>query len=273
MLRCINEMIGYELLIEGKSVGKCKDLLFDDDCWTIRYLLADTGKWLFDKKVLISPLMISNSDWSARIINLNISKDQLENLINESGQTIEERNHLRSFKKVKEYSINALNGDIGHLEDIIVEDQTWALRYIVVDTRNWFPGGKKVMLSLNWVGNISWFNSNLSVNLSIEKIKESPEFDPDKDRAVILNFLVTTKKGEANMADKYDVYKCGKCGNIVQVLHGENPPVMCCGQPMDKLVANTVDAAQEKHVPVVEKIDGGYLVKVGSVNHPMTPKH
>ena len=55
MLRSIDEMIGYELLIEGKSVGKCKDLLFDDDCWTIRYLLADTGKWLFDKKVLISP--------------------------------------------------------------------------------------------------------------------------------------------------------------------------------------------------------------------------
>ncbi len=51
-----------------------------------------------------------------------------------------------------------------------------------------------------------------------------------------------------------------KCGNIVQVLHGEKPLVMCCGQPMDRLVANTVDAAQEKHDPVVEKIDSGYLV-------------
>ena len=75
------------------------------------------------------------------------------------------------------------------------------------------------------------------------------------------------------MAEKYGIYKCGKCGNIAQVLHAEKPPVMCCGKPMDRLVANTVDAAQEKHGPVVEKIDGGYHVKVGSVDHPMTPEH
>ncbi len=75
------------------------------------------------------------------------------------------------------------------------------------------------------------------------------------------------------MAEKLGIYKCAKCGNIVQVLHGENPPVMCCGDPMDRLVENTVDAALEKHVPVIEKIDGGYLVKVGSVPHPMSAEH
>lgn len=75
------------------------------------------------------------------------------------------------------------------------------------------------------------------------------------------------------MAEKMGIYKCGKCGNIVQVLHGENPPVMCCGQPMDRLVENTVDAAKEKHVPVIEKIQGGYAVKVGSVPHPMGNDH
>ena len=75
------------------------------------------------------------------------------------------------------------------------------------------------------------------------------------------------------MAEKLGIYKCGKCGNIAQVLHAEEPPVMCCGEPMDRIVANTVDAAKEKHVPVVEKIEGGYLVKVGSVAHPMTEEH
>jgi len=75
------------------------------------------------------------------------------------------------------------------------------------------------------------------------------------------------------MAEKMGIYKCGKCGNIVQVLHGEKPPVMCCGQPMDRLVENTVDAAKEKHVPVIEKIQGGYAVKVGSVPHPMGNDH
>lgn len=75
------------------------------------------------------------------------------------------------------------------------------------------------------------------------------------------------------MAEKLGIYKCAKCGNIVQVLHGEKPPVMCCGQAMDRLVENTVDAAKEKHVPVIEKIAGGYLVKVGSVAHPMGEDH
>ena len=75
------------------------------------------------------------------------------------------------------------------------------------------------------------------------------------------------------MAEKYEIYKCSKCGNIVQVLHAEKPPVMCCAKIMEKVVANTVDAAQEKHVPVVEKIEGGYLVKVGSAAHPMTSEH
>ena len=75
------------------------------------------------------------------------------------------------------------------------------------------------------------------------------------------------------MAEKLGIYKCGKCGNIVQVLHGEKPLVMCCGQAMDLLTENTVDAALEKHVPVIEKIAGGYLVKVGSVAHPMGDDH
>lgn len=75
------------------------------------------------------------------------------------------------------------------------------------------------------------------------------------------------------MAEQLGIYKCGTCGNIVQVLHGEKPPVMCCGEAMDRLVENTVDAALEKHVPVIEKTDGGYLVKVGSVPHPMGNDH
>ena len=75
------------------------------------------------------------------------------------------------------------------------------------------------------------------------------------------------------MSEKLGIYKCEKCGNIVEVLHAEKPPVQCCNQAMTLVVANSVDAAKEKHVPVVEKIDGGYLVKVGSVAHPMEEKH
>jgi superoxide reductase len=75
------------------------------------------------------------------------------------------------------------------------------------------------------------------------------------------------------MAEKLQVYKCEVCGNIVEVLHGGVGELVCCGQPMTLQTENTVDAAKEKHVPVIEKVAGGYKVKVGAVAHPMEEKH
>jgi len=75
------------------------------------------------------------------------------------------------------------------------------------------------------------------------------------------------------MAEKLEIYECKICGNLVEVLRGGDGELVCCGQPMVKLTANTVDAAKEKHVPVIEKIAGGYRVKVGSIPHPMEEKH
>lgn len=75
------------------------------------------------------------------------------------------------------------------------------------------------------------------------------------------------------MAEKLEIYKCNVCGNIVEVIHGGEGELVCCGQPMVRVIENTVDAAKEKHVPVIEKVEGGYKVKVGSVAHPMEQKH
>lgn len=75
------------------------------------------------------------------------------------------------------------------------------------------------------------------------------------------------------MAEKLQVYKCEACGNIVEVVHGGSGELVCCGEPMVLLVENTVDAAKEKHVPVIEKVAGGIRVKVGKVAHPMEEKH
>lgn len=75
------------------------------------------------------------------------------------------------------------------------------------------------------------------------------------------------------MAERLEIYKCELCGNIVEVLHGGAGELVCCGQAMALLTENTVDAAKEKHVPVIEKVDGGVKVKVGEVAHPMEEKH
>jgi len=75
------------------------------------------------------------------------------------------------------------------------------------------------------------------------------------------------------MAEKLQVYKCNVCGNIVEVLHGGQGELVCCGAPMKRMEENTVDAAKEKHVPVVERTDAGFKVKVGSAAHPMEKEH
>ena len=75
------------------------------------------------------------------------------------------------------------------------------------------------------------------------------------------------------MAEKLEVYKCEACGNIVEVLFGGAGELVCCGEPMKQMIENTVDAAKEKHVPVLKKTGDGYKVTVGSVAHPMEDKH
>ena len=75
------------------------------------------------------------------------------------------------------------------------------------------------------------------------------------------------------MPERLEIYKCEVCGNIVEVVHGGKGELVCCNQPMKLFKENTVDAAKEKHVPVIEKTADGFTVKVGSVAHPMEEEH
>lgn len=225
MLRSLSEIIGYELLTRDGKVGTCKDFLFDDRWWTIRYMLADTGNWLPGRKVLVSPLFIERPDWHLRKILMNLTKEQIENCppLNEDMPVSKEyemhfldyysspfywtggymwgsfptpvisgkvqppdkkpepdtdENHLRSVSEVRGYGISAHDGDMGHAEDFIINDQNWALEYMVVDTRNWLPGGKKVLFSVKWIRNVTWVDSSIAVNMTRDTIENSPEFDP-----------------------------------------------------------------------------------------------
>lgn len=75
------------------------------------------------------------------------------------------------------------------------------------------------------------------------------------------------------MTELNQIYKCAVCGNIVEVVHAGSGALACCGQEMVLQVPNTVDAAKEKHVPVIEKTAAGVKVKIGSVPHPMEASH
>lgn len=85
--------------------------------------------------------------------------------------------HLRSTNEVMGYRIAATDGYIGHVEDFLIDDETWRIRYIVVDTRNWWPG-KKVVIAPAWIRDVSWNKSSVAVDLTRTAIKNSPPYEP-----------------------------------------------------------------------------------------------
>ena len=83
--------------------------------------------------------------------------------------------HLRSTHDVTGHAIQATDGEVGHVEDFLIDNKTWAIRYLIVDTRNWWPG-KKVLVSPHWIERVSWSEAKVFVNLRRETIKQGPEY-------------------------------------------------------------------------------------------------
>ena len=98
--------------------------------------------------------------------------------------------HLRSVEAVTGYHIHATNGEIGHVEDFLVDDANWSIHYLVVDTRNWWPG-KKILVSSRSAGEIDWTDRLVNLDVDRQRIKDSPAYDPSMtiDRAYDEKFL------------------------------------------------------------------------------------
>lgn len=124
-------------------------------------------------------------EWPLSHMNLkSLNQDEMEVLVNNmppDAQQIERKTdpHLRSRNEVLGYNIRAHNGEIGHVDDFILETETWKIRYLVVDTRNWLPGGKNVLISPAWIERIKWNNNMVYIDLRKEVIENSPSYDPD----------------------------------------------------------------------------------------------
>jgi hypothetical protein len=222
MLRRTDEMSGFKLSATDGDIGKTKDLLFDDQSWVIRYLVADTGGWLSGRKVLIPRAVLGEPDWSSRRFPVNLSKKQVEEspsiktdepvsrqhevslhkylhidpywmrvpagafAYTEGKTAIGEQEisestssgdpHLRSCAEVSGYHIKAIDGEIGHVNNFIVDDENWLIRYLVVDPHNILPG-KKVLVAVPWVNTINWTGKRVHVDLTKEQVERSPEFD------------------------------------------------------------------------------------------------
>ena len=224
MLDKAKTLKGYKLNSLDGEIGSVKQFYFDDQHWTIRYLIADTGNWLSGREVLLSPYALEGVDTSRKQIDVNLTKKQIEGSPSldtdkpVSRQFEEAYNgyyeqpsywngpfmwgsypyierdrarwadvaagrgtgdpHLRSTKTVTDYHIEATDGDIGHVEDFVIDDETWAIRYLVVNTRNWWPG-KKVLISPQWIDRVSWTDSRVYVSVSRETIKNAVEYSDE----------------------------------------------------------------------------------------------
>lgn len=86
--------------------------------------------------------------------------------------------HLRSTRAVSGYHILAQDGEVGHVDDFILDDTTWAIRYLVIDTRNWWPG-KKVLIAPEWIERVSWSESQVVLKISRERIQGAPEYSEE----------------------------------------------------------------------------------------------
>jgi hypothetical protein len=233
MLKSAAKLQGFKLLANDGEIGKVNSFLFNDETWEIMYLVADTGNWLIDRLVLVSPVAMRQIPVDEDHIPVNLTKEQIENSppiaehepvsrqyeqqlfgyyrwpvywnagagyypfaagypdtappmvqeIAERKRTEPEREgdpHLRSTREVKGYYIQAADDEIGHVDDFIVDDSTWEIRYLIIDTKNWLPG-KKVILSPRWVNKIEWPESKVYVSFTKEKIKSAPEYKSEED--------------------------------------------------------------------------------------------
>ncbi|MDD3139473.1 MAG: PRC-barrel domain-containing protein [Lachnospiraceae bacterium] len=214
----------YKLNSLDGEIGKVKDFYFEDQTWTIKYLIVNTGNWLTGRQVLISPISVVSINKEENYITINLTKSQIENspgldcdkpvskqfeekyygyygfpmyatgMVGAGGamlpyapiqnnnakfKNIKEdndcNNHLRSSHTVSGYSIQALDDKIGHVDDFIINDETWEIQYLVIDTKNWLPG-RNILISIKWIESVSWDESKVFVNLSRDEIKKSPEY-------------------------------------------------------------------------------------------------
>jgi len=225
MLRSLKDIQGYILGALDGEIGRCKDFLFEDRAWVVRYIVADTHKWLPGREVLISPMAVSGASASTRRLSVGLTKDQIKAsprldteapvsrqyeityskyyamphywggsakwgshayphlLAKEAmaphlpGETDADSN-LRSVREVSGYRIQARDKKIGHLDDLIMDYRSWTIRYLVIDTSNWLPAIRKVLVASDWTNLVDYKRNRILVRLNSDQIKDSPEYDP-----------------------------------------------------------------------------------------------
>jgi hypothetical protein len=212
MLHKASRIRGIIVRAADGDVGHVEEFYFDDQMWTIRYLVVDTGSWLMHRRVLIPPISIE-PNWTFAGLQSTLTKEQIQHSP-EVDATMSRQDetrvlghygypsywedggepdpaaaepsgvksgdeHLCGTKEITGYHLQASDGEIGHADDVLIDDATWRIRYLVVDTSNWIGGigGRSVVISPTALHGIDWSHSKMQVDLTRAAIRDSPSFD------------------------------------------------------------------------------------------------
>jgi uncharacterized protein YrrD len=225
MLRKLTELRGLAVIAQEDEVGTVSDFLLDDQTKAVRYLVLRTGTWLTERKLLITPISISEVNWLDEEMHLSLTREQVCNspeidftvAISRNIETAfldyygypyywsgphlwgtaelperlakskevatsyssahsEDGTHTRSATEITGHQLIATDGEIGRVEDFIVEDESWAIRYLLVNTGNWLSG-KSVVVPPQWIERIDWAGAKVYVELTQEAVRNCPEYD------------------------------------------------------------------------------------------------
>jgi len=225
MLINTHHIYGSSVVATDKVAGTVRDILFDDRTWELKFLVVHSGRWLTGQSELLTPDVIGSCDWMARELSVNLTEDEVvhspppeshppasleknwerslvawdvywSGMIDESNKPAGDP-HLDSVKEVTGYHVDAVDGVIGHIADFLIDDETWTIRYVVMDTRNWLPG-KHVLLAPALFKAVNWEERMVRVNAAREMIKDAPVFDVT---------VPLTRKYEQKLVDYYGVGK------------------------------------------------------------------
>jgi hypothetical protein len=202
-------LFGYSLAARDGEIGSVHDVLFDDSTWTVRYFTVDTGPWKFGRRVLIPPQRVESPRSTERKLPVHLMRSEVESSLDETMDEPVGLQHraachlyygwsvwldglghfdrrqpaphigwnLRSARQMRGYSLAARDGTIGYVDDFLLLEESWELKYFVIATkRGWAP--KRVLIPPEWIDAVSWTGREVRAAMSRSAVDESPVYDP-----------------------------------------------------------------------------------------------
>ena len=169
MLHKAKDLQGDAIHAEDGEVGSVDDLYFNEEDWDVRYLVVNTRRWIPGRKYLVSPIAIARECPLEGDIRIDLTREQISRC-----PTVAAASNLHSSVEVIGCGIEARDGTIGRVADLVVDDETWEITDVLVDSRQWLPG-KLLLISPEVIERIDWGGKKVHLRLARQDILQAPE--------------------------------------------------------------------------------------------------